>query len=227
MPEDYRMSLWPPGDPGGLRARPLPPEIRELADHCGGFDLLDEFGWDPECGSAVLEGVFSSGVAVGVWSDGTGGGAVIDVHPQSGRWGAVVHLDHDPPRMVVLGRDLGEWLVILFDRCRRALRSPEGSPAREAWEDTCWGDAPLLREIRPVPAEVVRASTTDVELARFAAGLPPDAVVCDLRDARAGDWVDLGTMSHDPVHEDRPYDVGVRMGDELVFAYRAEGSPTG
>lgn|GEM_PF-3112471 len=206
------LQLIPPGDGDPRRwtgGHPLPPEIRKLYAYAGGFSLYgDDYSWDPPSGGQALPGVFDQ--PVGIWEDGLGNSTAVDIGPETGAWGAVLFLCHDPAMVVVEAPDFSGWLQWLLDQCRKlpVTGKDESSLEEEAGVLT-WARLDPRRERTLGPADALSPGD-DAVLGAFLGRLPPGAVVFDLRAPQPGDFVDLEPFTPDVKYQ--------RAGEGLLFA---------
>ena len=177
------LELRPPATDAELRRleetlpAPLPQEMRAaLAVTTGlangpleSFSLLDLEGFG-------LEEAFPQ--AYSIAHDGSGNFWVLDLLPGDGVWGPVLYACHDPP---VIGYQAETIEAFLSDVV--AMWRPGRSPVDRMHEEEVhriWRDDLGLL----TPAGV--AGSDDPVLAGFAATLPADARIADLRRARFG-----------------------------------------
>jgi hypothetical protein len=180
---------------------PLPAEIRELLLHTRGFDFepVQEVELLGNDGFEYLD-AFPHGLPI--CGDGYGNFWVVDVNPESGAWAPIFYACHDPPVFAIQGATLEEFLQELFKLGRgepNAIDRVHQEAVFEIWESN-----PGL-----VPAPEARESA-DPDIRRFAADLPDNAHIADLRDLRAGSGFSWGR--HGPTTDVK------RDGPRLIFA---------
>jgi hypothetical protein len=185
-------------------------ENRELLLFASGF-FYDPFGEVTFLGDNTFSfpGLSPRGLAVA--RDGAGNFWVLDVREDSGVWGLVFFVSHDPPVVAVQATNLAQFI-------RQVLSSGGQDGARELEDVTnnacgrIWDEDPYLIDA------VVARRATDPQLSRFAAELPDKYRVADLRTAGAGAGFSWGRNGPDS---------NVRRFDsELLFAVepRRQGS---
>jgi SMI1 / KNR4 family (SUKH-1) len=179
----------------------LPDDVVSLLRRTTGFEFaplatdVDFLG----CDAFEVEGAFPN--ALPLLGDGAGNYWIIDVIP--GEWGAVFYVCHDPAAVVVQAVSLSQFLEQVF-----AL----GRPGHPKALDSVRGDV-LRRIARKNPYLVERSEclrSSDQVIADFAAHLPDDFKVADLRTRELG----IG-FSFDANAAIR------RAGDSLIFGVEA------
>ncbi|MDF2770837.1 MAG: hypothetical protein K0S86_330 [Geminicoccaceae bacterium] len=181
---------------------PLPDEIRDalrvttgLADGpLESFSLLDLEGFG-------LEEAFPH--AYSLAHDGYGNYWVLDLLPGSTDWGPVFYACHDPP---VIAYQAPSIEAFLRDVVAMPVDDPR-SPIDEVHErvvNRIWSENPGLR------SQGEALASPDSAVREFAATLPGDAMIADMRSARRGDGFSWGR--HGPRTELR------RCGTERIWA---------
>ena len=184
---------------------PVPPEIRELLRFTCGFEgtAAETVDFTGRGMSFEHEAVFPHGLPIE--SDGYGNFWVVDLTPESTKFGPIWFACHDAPVILYQSSGLSDFLIELFkmshppfeslvddvheDRIRNVWRS---NPGVISYEEC--GDSP------------------DASLREFAVGLDPSYQMIDLRNARPGDGFSWGRYGADTVIR--------RHGHEPVFAYQ-------
>ena len=177
---------------------PVPADVREalrittgLANGPVEFSLLDLEGFGLE---EVLPHAYS------IAGDGCGNFWVLDLLPGMTKWEPVFYVCHDPPVLAYQSATLEDFL-------RESLAAAEGGLPRsidvvhDEVVHRIWRDNPDL-----VPSADLRDSA-DAVLKDFAASLPPNALVADLRRPSLGQGFSWGRV-----------DAIRRAGHERVWA---------
>lgn len=161
----------------GLPA-PLPDEIRAALRLTTGlahgplesFSLLDLEGFG-------LEEAFPH--AYSIAHDGYGNYWILDLRPEPGPWGPVFYACHDPPVIAYQAETIEAFLRDMVALWQPGRRSPVD---RMHEEDVhrIWRDHDSLL----APGDAV--TSADPGLAAFAATLPPEARIADMRQAQPG-----------------------------------------
>ena len=128
---------------------------------------------------------------------------MLDLLPGSTDWGPVFYACHDPP---VIAYQAPSIEAFLRDVVAMPVDDPR-SPIDEVHErvvNRIWSENPGLRS----PEEAL--ASRDPALREFAATLPGDAMIADMRNARRGDGFSWGR--HGPRTEIR------RFGTERIWA---------
>jgi hypothetical protein len=181
---------------------PLPDEIRDALRVTTGlangplesFSLLDLEGFG-------LDEAFPH--AYSVAHDGYGNYWVLDLLPDTTEWGPVFYACHDPPVIAYQAPTLEAFLVDVValppDDPRSPIDQVHDKAVSQIWHDRTG--------FVPQPTAI---SSTDPVIREFAASLPADALIADLRAARLGDGFAWGR--HGPRTTIR------RCGTERVWA---------
>ncbi len=208
--EPIELTLLPGLDAAGVRdleaelGVALPPEIAELVRLARGF----EFG---PVDTVAFDAGFSFGMqgalprVTPLCGDGFGNFWVVEVQ-ESGAWGPVYFVSHDPPVLVIQSKGMAEFIEAVL-----SLGRPERTSAIDEVHDAAsmriWHEDPFGE-----PASSF-ATAGDPTLRAFASSLNPDDLVFDLRAQATGSGFAWGR--HGPNSEVR------RHGDELIFALPA------
>lgn len=189
---------------------PLPAEIRQALGVATGlangpleaFSIVD------------LEGFGLDEAFPCPWSvahDGFGNYWVLDLLPDSTTWGPVFFACHDPPVIAWQSASLDDFLRDVIALWDSGGRSPVGL-VRDEVVHRIWREHPDTI----APAAAVAGS--DPRLREFAASLPADAAISDLRRATVGQGFAWGRFG--------PRTIVTRAGRERVWAVRpAERRP--
>jgi SMI1 / KNR4 family (SUKH-1) len=183
----------------------LPEEIIALLRFARGFEGIgaDVVNFTGRGMMIANEIVFPHGLPIA--SDGYGNFWVVDLSPESTKFGPIWFACHDAPVILYQSSDLADFLTELFKLCR----PPHKSLVDDVHEDgirNVWRSNPGV-----LLYEECRASSDEV-LRDFAAGLDRSFQVIDLRDARPGDGFSWGRYG--------PRTVIKRYGLHPVFAYQ-------
>ena len=183
----------------GLPAPP-PPEIEELLLFTRGFGVgfgeVDSVDFTGEEFGVGLEELFPNKISF--CTDGAGNDWVVDIHPETGVWGAVFYLCHDPPAAVYQSRDLAAFLTELLKLARNQENEITRVVDQAAYD--IWREEKAL-----IPAARARESA-DAALRAFASELPDEAEIADLRPGIVGTGFTLDSEGWR------------RYGSELLFA---------
>lgn len=182
----------------GLRAPPVPGEIRELLLFCRGFRLGDaSFSlWGEPC---PLDDLFPCGRVIGIEHDAAYVSWTVDVNQRTGVWGPVFYTPDGTAEVILVARTVGEILQQVIG-AYRASRDP--SPWRG-----------MLPRSPGVASRDDALASADPVIRAFAEELEPWGTlwrIVDLRDRRPGDglsWMEFG-----------PDTVVRRYGSELLLA---------
>src|SRR6185312_1663488 len=178
------LELLPPATEAQLRrieaALPcaLPGDVRDALGVAAGlatsplesFSLVDLEGFG-------LDEVFPSPYSVA--HDGSGNYWVLDLLGHSTAWGPVYYACHDPPVIAYQAASVDEFLRDVVAMWQPGARSAVDL-VHEEIVHRIWRENPDLVS----PAAAARRS--DAVLASFAASLPPDALIADLRRPAVG-----------------------------------------
>ncbi len=187
---------------------PLPYEIRELLAFCRGFtggaaDFVDFTGDD--C-MFEFESAFPHGLPIA--ADGYGNFWVVDLHPESTRWGPIYYASHDAPVFLYQSPSLEHFLTELF----KCDVPPYKSLVDDVHEDRLFQ---VWRKNPGVMSQAECFASADRELRAFAEQLDPSFLVVDMRNAPVGFGFSWGRYRETVVR---------RSGSLPIFAYRR---PTG
>jgi cell wall assembly regulator SMI1 len=121
----------------------LPSEVRELLGFTSGFSF-PQFGDVNFFAKEVfgLEELIPLGVTTS--TDGCGNDWVVDINKDTGAWGPVIFVSHDPPVVVIQARDLAGFLEQILDLGRPESKSQLDSARRKATISRLWRDDPYL-----------------------------------------------------------------------------------
>lgn len=180
---------------------PLSSEDRELLLFASGF-TYEPFGEVTFLGSDgfTFPSVFPKAVTLA--GDGSGNFWVLDVREDSGAWGRVLFVSHDPPVVVVQGSDLAQFISQVL----AVGRSDDAQKLDDVVTHAClriWREDPDLIDV------VAARRSADRLLSTFSAELPDTYRIADLRTARTGAGFSWGRNG--PQSDVR------RFGSELLF----------
>ena len=179
---------------------PLPAEVRELLELCGGVDGVGaEVDFSRLRGTNVLHDLFPHGLAIA--SDGFGNFWTVDLWPSSQEWGPIYFHCHDPPMILLQSPSLRHFLGALFEPCQ------PGNAIDDVHEDR------LFEVWRKNPGALSHAeclASSDEALRAFARELPPAFEIIDLRNAEIGFGFSWKHMHKTAVR---------RAGELPIFAY--------
>ena len=182
----------------------LPGEIAELLGACRGFygtvEQVDFTGRDLWF---EFQAVFPYGLPIA--ADGYGNFWVVDLHPDTARWGPIYFACHDAPVILYQADSLEQFLSELF----RMFKPPHRSLVDDVHEDRpsrVWQTNPGV-----LSYEQCRHSDDPV-LSAFARELDDSYGIIDLRRAKPGDGFSWGRYG--------PNTVVQRFGMHPVFAYQ-------
>src|SRR5215210_258385 len=187
---------------------PIPPEISELLGLCGGF-----YGTIEQVDFTGRELMFELGPAfphgLPIAHDGFGNFWVVDLHPDSARWGPIYFVCHDAPVILYQSDSLEGFLTELF----RMFEPPHESLIDDVHEDRparVWKTNPGVLSYE----QCLRSE--DPILSTFARELDESFRIVDLRRAKPGDGFSWGRFGPNTTIE--------RFGTHAVFAYQKSGS---
>ena len=186
---------------------PLPKEVRDLLAFTSGFNF-EPFGEVNFSAKETfgLEEIFPLGLTIA--TDGTGNDWVIDIKRDTGEWGPVVYMSHDPPVTVIQAPNLAGFIEQVIDLGRPDRKSRLDSASKAAHR--IWNDDPYLLDLG-----ASRASS-DFALAEFSKQLPQTFRVADLRALEIGSGFAWGRGG--------PNSAIKRYGSELLFGIEAKKS---
>jgi len=182
----------------------LPSEARELLAFTSGFSF-ESFGDVSFLPKELFPLREMLPLGLPIATDEAGNDWVIDISAETGAWGPVVFMCHDPPVLAIQAPDLAQFLGQVFEQ-GRAQSSNRMSSVREA-TNRIWRDDPYLLDI-----ESSRASP-DPAVARFSKLLPQTFRVADLRRLEIGSGFAWGRNG--------PTTTVKRYGSELLFGVEA------
>jgi SMI1 / KNR4 family (SUKH-1) len=186
----------------------VPEEITELLAACGGVEgVIDQVDFAGRIPTFEFEGAFPDGLPLA--SDGFGNFWLVDLHPESTRWGPIYFVCHDAPVILYQSDTLEEFLIELF----RMLEPPHESLIDDVHEDR------LARVWRTNPGVLSYEQclgSEDPVLSAFARTLDESFQLIDLRHAKPGDGFSWGRYG--PNTQIR------RFGTHAVFAYQKRKS---
>src|SRR5215204_7067 len=181
-----------------------PPEIAELLGACRGFygtveqveftgrDLMFEF-----------EQAFPYGLLIA--ADGYGNFWVLDLHPDTTKWGSIYFACHDAPVILYQAGSLEQFLLELF----RMFQPPHQSLIDDVHEDRL---AHVWQTTPGVLSHEQCLRSGDPILSAFARELDESFQIIDLRLAKPGDGFSWGRYG--------PKTQIQRFGTHAVFAYK-------
>jgi SMI1 / KNR4 family (SUKH-1) len=182
----------------------VPPEIAELLRACRGFyGTVDQVDFSGRDLMFDLGPAFPHGLPIA--HDGFGNFWVVDLHPNSTRWGPIYFVCHDAPVILYQSDSLEEFLIELF----RMLEPPHESLVDDVHEDRpsrVWRTNPAVS-----PYEQCLHSEDPI-LSEFARELDESFQVIDLRHAKPGDGFSWGRYG--------PNTRIKRFRTHAVFAYQ-------
>jgi hypothetical protein len=186
----------------------LPKEVRELLAFSSAFNF-EPFG---ELNFSArewfgLEEILPLGFTIA--ADGAGNDWVIDIKRDTGEWGPVVFMSHDPPVAVIQAPNLAGFIEQVFDLGRPEKKSQLDFVRRTATR-RIWNDDPYLLDLR------ASRLSADSALAAFSKQLPPTFRVADLRALEIGSGFAWGRGG--------PNSAIKRYSSELLFGVEAKKS---
>lgn len=190
---------------GGL----IPNEIEELLLYSAGFAHKPQ-------GTVCFTGHEGFGfeeafpLSVALLPDGCGNFWVIDINPESGAWGSVFYVCHDPPVIVVQAPELGVFLSQVLDPNYSKPKNALNFVRKEA-AMRIWGEDPWL-----ISAHDARLAE-DAVVSAFAKRLPDNFRIADLRSKKVGSGFSWGLAG--------PNTIIQRCGADLLFG--VEQKPPG
>ena len=187
---------------------PIPPEISELLGACSGLDgTIDQVDFTGRDLMFELGPAFPHGLPIA--HDGFGNFWVVDLHPDSTRWGPIYFVCHDAPVILYQSDSLEGFLTELF----RMFEPPHESLIDDVHEDRparVWKTNPGVLSYE----QCLRSE--DPILSTFARELDESFRIVDLRRAKPGDGFSWGRFGPNTTIE--------RFGTHAVFAYQKSGS---
>jgi hypothetical protein len=162
----------------------VPGEITQLLGACGGIEgVIDQVDFAGRIAAFEFGAAFPDGLPLA--SDGFGNFWLVDLHPESAKWGPIYFVCHDAPVILYQSDTLEEFLIELF----RMLEPPHDSLIDDVHEDR------LTRVWRTNPGVLSYEHclwSEDPVLSAFARELDDTFRVVDLRSARPGDGFSWG-----------------------------------
>ena len=163
---------------------PLPPEIAELLGTCSGFyGTIDQVDFTGRELMFELGPAFPHGLPIA--HDGFGNFWVVDLHPDSTRWGPIYFVCHDAPVILYQSDSLEGFLTELF----RMYVPPHQSLIDDVHEDR---PARVWKTNPGVLSQEQCLRSEDPILSAFARELDEGFQIVDLRRARPGDGFSWG-----------------------------------
>ena len=182
----------------------VPGEIVELLGACRGlYGTVEQVDFTGSDLMFEFEAVFPFGLPVA--ADGYGNFWVVDLHPDSVRWGPIYFACHDAPVILYQADSLEEFLIELF----RMFKPPHRSLVHDVREDRLahvWQTNPGVLSYE----QCLRSD--DPILSAFARELDDSFQIIDLRRAKPGDGFSWGRYGPNTLVE--------RFGMHAVFAYQ-------
>jgi len=192
----------------GLLGLSVPAEVRELLVFTSGFSCQSFGDVDFSAKETFgLEEILPLGIRMA--TDGFGNEWVVDIRGDTGAWGPVLFMSHDPPVAVIQAPDLAGFIEQVLDLGRLERSSQIDFVAKTA-TPRIWSDDPYLLDL-----ETARASSDPV-MAEFSRQLPGMFRVADLRPLEVGSGFAWGRAGADA--EIR------RSGSELLFGVQIKES---
>jgi hypothetical protein len=163
---------------------PVPEEITELLEACGGVEgVIGQVDFAGRIPTFEFGEAFPDGLPLA--SDGFGNFWLVDLHPESTGWGPIYFVCHDAPVILYQSDNLEGFLIELF----RMLEPPHESLIDDVHEDR---PARVWRTNPGVLSYEQCFRSEDPILAAFARELDDTFSVVDLRSARPGDGFSWG-----------------------------------
>jgi hypothetical protein len=163
---------------------PVPEEIEELLGACSGLEgIIDQVDFAGRLSTFEFEAAFPDGLPLA--TDGFGNFWLVDLHPESTRWGPIYFVCHDAPVILYQSDSLEEFLIELF----RMLEPPHESLIDDVHEDR---PARVWRTNPGVLSYEQCLRSEDPILSAFARELDETFRIVDLRGARPGDGFSWG-----------------------------------
>ena len=182
----------------------VPEEIMELLGECRGFDgTIDQVDFTGRDLMFELGPAFPHGLPIA--HDGFGNFWVVDLHPNSTRWGPIYFVCHDAPVILYQSDSLEEFLIELF----RMFEPPHESLIDDVHEDR---PARVWRTNPGVLSHEQCLRSEDPILSAFARDLDDSFQIIDLRRAKPGDGFSWGRYGPNTRIE--------RFRTHAVFAYQ-------
>jgi hypothetical protein len=189
----------------GLAAK-LPASARRMLAWAAGF-VWPPFGHVSFVGGDAFEFRDMLPKSIPLAPDGEGNFWALDVRADTGDWGPVFFVSHDPPVAAIQARDLDDFVSQVL-ACEPGSRAPIEEVTKAAVKEI-WLEDPHLMDIG-----VARASS-DPSVSAFARGLGDSFRVADLRTRRRGVGFAWGCGSGGESGI-------VRHGSELLFGVRSQ-----
>jgi len=165
----------------------VPPDVRALLQFSAGLKVKN-FETVQFAGYAGFEFTEAFPRSVALVPDRFGNYWIVDINSETGAWGAVFFVCHDPPVVVVQAHDLAEFILQISDfaatEIESALRSIQQDAVDKIWKYDPWL---ITRD------EADKGS--DPLLSNFARKLPKDFRVVDLRSLEIGSGFSWGSAN--------------------------------
>jgi len=182
----------------------IPPEITELLRECSGFyGTVEQVDFSGRDLMFEFDAAFPYGLPIA--ADGYGYFWVVDLHPDTVRWGPIYFACHDAPVILYQADSLEHFLDELF----RMFEPPHQSLIDDVHEDRL---AHVWRTNPGVLSHEQCLLSEDPVLSAFAGELDESFQTIDLRLAKPGDGFSWGRYG--PKTQIR------RFGTHAVFAYK-------
>jgi hypothetical protein len=187
-------------------AVPLPKEAGEFLAFTSGFNF-EPFGEVNFSANETfgLEEILPLGLTIA--TDGAGNDWVIDIKRDTGEWGAVVFMSHDPPVAVIQAPNLAAFIEQVLDSGRPSKKNMLDYVTDEA-VSRIWGDDPYLLDVQTA------RSSSDIAVSEFSKQLPETFRVADLRSREIGAGFAWGRSG--------PNSTIKRYDSELVFGVESK-----
>lgn len=167
--EDVPIELLPPLSPDESGWAGAPTEIRELLTVTRGIEVGSErILFTPEL-AFEAEDMFPGGAAV--MPDDAGNFWVVDIHPETGSWGPVYFVCHDPPTIAYGFSSLAELIHNVLNLYRRGVKRHRVHEVAQL--ASIMKEMPTVGDARANADSVLTAALEDAS---------DDALVADLRD---------------------------------------------
>lgn len=179
----------------------LPKEAAELLALTSGF-TFEPFGEVNFSANETfgLEEILPLGLTIA--TDGAGNDWVIDIKRDTGEWGPVVFMSHDPPVAVIQAPNLAAFIEQVLDSGRPNRKNMLHFVVDEA-VSRIWGHDPYLLDVQTA------RTSSDSALSEFSKQLPETFRVADLRSREIGAGFTWGRNG--------PNSTIKRYDSELVF----------
>jgi cell wall assembly regulator SMI1 len=183
---------------------PIPHAIRELMANAGGVEVdCDELSWNGRAFGQEVRDAFPCSMPL--LDDGAGNSWSVDIDRQTGAWGPVYFVCHDPAVVVRQADSLAQFIVQFADDCCQPEREGSLSRMSQRLVNKVWDSGGVT-----IDAMSLRISSDDI--LRRAGESVEEGVVCDLRRGKMGDGFAWGLYG--------PRTIISRPGPEPVFVLR-------